>query len=137
MPILDIKITYVDRCPSLLYDIFDLPISTSTYRCRHLLKSGGSKVVLLIIKIHFENGRLVKISYREISDIAGRYNCLSETLRILWMNLSHVLIRVAQLKILLLKVTPRLGQWLPQTDDKACERTVGKSVSCNSLPSLG
>jgi len=38
----------VDRCPSLLCDIFDLTILTTIYRCSHLLKNGGSKVVHLI-----------------------------------------------------------------------------------------
>ena len=40
---------YVDRYPNLLCGIFDLPISTSTYRCSHLSKNGGSKVVHLIL----------------------------------------------------------------------------------------
>ena len=40
---------YVDRCPSLLCDIFDLPLLTSTYRCSHLSKNGGSKVLHLIL----------------------------------------------------------------------------------------
>ena len=39
---------YVDRCPSLLCKILDLPISSSTYRCSQLSKNGGSKVVHLI-----------------------------------------------------------------------------------------
>ena len=39
---------HVDRCLSLVCDIIDLPISTSTYRCSHLSKNGGSKVVHLI-----------------------------------------------------------------------------------------
>ena len=42
---------YVDRCPSLLCDIFGLPVSTSTYRCSHLSRNGGSKVVNLIFSI--------------------------------------------------------------------------------------
>ena len=39
---------YFDRCPSLLCNIFDLPISLSTYHCSHISKNGGSKVVHLI-----------------------------------------------------------------------------------------
>ena len=42
---------YVDRCRSLLCDIFDLPISTSTYRCSHLSKNRGSKAVHLMNRI--------------------------------------------------------------------------------------
>ena len=39
---------YVDRCPSLLCDIFDLLFWTRTYRYSHLSKNGGGKVVHLI-----------------------------------------------------------------------------------------
>ena len=39
---------YVNRCPSLLCDIFDLSISTSTCHYSHLSKNGDSKVVHLI-----------------------------------------------------------------------------------------
>ena len=45
------KFRYVDRCPSLLCEIFDLPISTSTYSTNYVSQNGGSKVINLILVI--------------------------------------------------------------------------------------
>ena len=66
----------VDRCSCLLCDIFYLPISSSTYRCTHLWKNVGRKVVhLIVLAVTFRkmHGREFVSFHRVASFTAHKY----------------------------------------------------------------